>query len=380
MPRYGWTMTEGKIVEWLKREGDEVKAGEPLLIIESEKTEIEVEAEDSGVLLKIVAPEGTNVPIAQPIAIIGQAGESVPAPTLSKAPDETSVVPDPHKLETTSWERASPRAKMVAQKHKIDLSKIHGTGHDGLIVAEDVINLVRSLEPQNQTMTTSKTLGKKMVLDGRRKIIAQKMALSSRTTAAVTITMEADASDATQQLHKLKEQNLEVTLTDLIAKAVAMALEEHPLLNSIWLDDEILIPNEINLGIAVADREGLVVPVIKNADKKSLREISEARRDIVKRVDEGKLSPDEASGSTFTISNLGMYGVQFFTPIINWPENAIIGVGRITEKAAVINGKILIRSILPLSLSFDHRVIDGAPASIFLTRVKELIEKPALLA
>jgi pyruvate dehydrogenase E2 component (dihydrolipoamide acetyltransferase) len=159
-----------------------------------------------------------------------------------------------------------------------------------------------------------------------------------------------------------------------------MALEEHPLLNSIWLDDEILIPNEINLGIAVADREGLVVPVIKNADKKSLREISEARRDIVKRVDEGKLSPDEASGSTFTISNLGMYGVQFFTPIINWPENAIIGVGRITEKAAVINGKILIRSILPLSLSFDHRVIDGAPASIFLTRVKELIEKPALLA
>jgi len=206
------------------------------------------------------------------------------------------------------------------------------------------------------------------------------MALSSRTTAAVTITMEADASDATQQLHKLKEQNLEVTLTDLIAKAVAMALEEHPLLNSIWLDDEILIPNEINLGIAVADREGLVVPVIKNADKKSLREISEARRDIVKRVDEGKLSPDEASGSTFTISNLGMYGVQFFTPIINWPENAIIGVGRITEKAAVINGKILIRSILPLSLSFDHRVIDGAPASIFLTRVKELIEKPALLA
>jgi pyruvate dehydrogenase E2 component (dihydrolipoamide acetyltransferase) len=198
--------------------------------------------------------------------------------------------------------------------------------------------------------------------------------------AAVTITMEADASDAIQQLHKLKEQNLEVTYTDFIAKAVATALEEYPLLNSVWLDDEILIPNEINLGIAVADREGLVVPVIKNADKKSLQELSRARRDILKRVDEGKLSPDEASGSTFTISNLGMYGVQFFTPIMNWPENAIIGVGRIAEKAAVVNGKICIQPILPLSLSFDHRVIDGAPASLFLARVKELIEKPARLA
>jgi pyruvate dehydrogenase E2 component (dihydrolipoamide acetyltransferase) len=145
------------------------------------------------------------------------------------------------------------------------------------------------------------------------------------------------------------------------------------------LNDEIVIPDEINLGIAVADEEGLIVPVLRHAGEKSLLEISAARRDIVKRVGEGKLSPDEASGSTFTISNLGMYGVQFFTPILNLPENAILGVGQLTEQPAVLDGKICVRTILPLSLSFDHRAIDGAPASLFLKRVKELVEKPQLL-
>ena len=157
------------------------------------------------------------------------------------------------------------------------------------------------------------------------------------------------------------------------------ALQEHPLLNSVWQGDQVLIPSDINLGIAVADQNGLIVPVIRNAEKKSLQEIAETRADIVKRVSEGRLPAEEAVGSTFTISNLGMYGVSFFTPIMNYPENAILGVGQLAQKPLAISGQVSIRFMMPLSLSFDHRVIDGAPAALFLGRLKELLEKPALL-
>ncbi|MGA3406297.1 MAG: dihydrolipoamide acetyltransferase family protein [Candidatus Bathyarchaeia archaeon] len=384
MPRYGWTMTEGKIVQWLKMEGEEVKAGKPLLIIESEKTEIEVEAEVSGILLKIYAPEGTSVPVTSQIAMIGQLGEPVADVMRTSAPNDSPEVLISSKAERKqppSELRSSPRAKKLAQQYKIDLKDVHGTGPDGFVVADDIMNLTRTTSAsQPSSGPNSMTITKKLSLTGRRKIIAERMAASSRNAAAVTITMEVDASDAAQLLRKFKEeQQLDVTFTDFIARAVVVALQEHQLLNSIWLNDEIVIPDEINLGIAVADEEGLIVPVLRHAGEKSLLEISAARRDIVKRVGEGKLSPDEASGSTFTISNLGMYGVQFFTPILNLPENAILGVGQLTEQPAVLDGKICVRTILPLSLSFDHRAIDGAPASLFLKRVKELVEKPQLL-
>jgi pyruvate dehydrogenase E2 component (dihydrolipoamide acetyltransferase) len=387
MPRYGWTMTEGKIVQWLKKEGEEVRSGDPLLVIESEKTQIEVEAEASGVLRRILAPEGASVPVTQPIAIIGMPDEELPQVKVSAstAPVEASaqaaVVAEESKVhEVPERVRISPRAKRLAEKHGIDLKHIRGTGPDGLIVLEDVMKPVESACAATQPGMEHPAPGGKIALTGRRKVIADRMAASSRSAAAVTITMEADVSDAAELLRKLRqERGAEITYTDLVAKAVAKGLQEHPLLNSVWQGDQVLIPSDINLGIAVADQNGLIVPVIKNAEEKSLQEIAETRADIVKRVSEGRLPAEEAVGSTFTISNLGMYGVSFFTPIMNYPENAILGVGQLAQKPVAIGGQISIRSMMPLSLSFDHRVIDGAPAALFLGKLKELLENPALL-
>ena len=387
MPRYGWTMTEGKIVQWLKREGEEVRSGEPLLVVESEKTQIEVEAETSGVLHKILAPEGASVPVTEPIALIGLPGEELPevgrraGTSHVEARPKIAIVAEESRIqELKERVRVSPRAKRLADKHGIDLEHIQGSGPDGLIVLEDVTRFIKSARAATQPKTEQPALGSKIALSGRRKVIADRMAESSRSAAAVTITMEANVSDAAELLRKLREEGgVDISYTDLVAKAVAKALQENPLLNSVWESDQVLIPGEINLGIAVADQNGLIVPVIKNAEKKSLREIAETRRDILKRVGAGKLQAEEAVGSTFTISNLGMYGVGFFTPIINPPENAILGVGQITQKPVAVNGQVSIRSMMPLSLSFDHRVIDGAPAALFLARLKELLEKPTPL-
>jgi len=387
MPRYGWTMTEGKIVQWLKKEGEEVKSGEPLLIIETEKTEIEIEAEVSGVLRRILTPEGASVPVTQPIAIIGLPGEALPevkgtarAPPV-EAPIEAIVVAEkPNAGQVAERARISPRAKRLAEKYKVDVKRLQGTGPDGLVVLEDVMKLVEPARVAAKPKVEQTALGSKIALTGRRKAIADRMAASSRSAAAVTITMEADVSDATELLRKLREEErVDTSYTDLVARAAAKALQEHPMLNSVWQGDQVLIPREINLGIAVADENGLIVPVIKNAETKSLQEIAHARTEIVRRVREGRLSPEEAVGSTFTVSNLGMYGVGFFTPIINFPENAILGVGQIMRKPVAVNGQVSIRSIMPLSLSFDHRIIDGAPAAMFLRRLKELVENPAQL-
>jgi pyruvate dehydrogenase E2 component (dihydrolipoamide acetyltransferase) len=390
MPRYGWTMTEGKIIEWLKKEGDYVKKGEPLLTIETEKVQIEVESEASGILRKIIAKEGSVVPVTNLIAIIADPTDDISQIELEtraeahKLVELEGIIEKPILEEKPSIEekiKIMPLARRLAEQYGIDIRQIRGTGPDGSITRRDVMQAIEQskAKPPSPAVAVARPPGRPFTFTTRRKFISERMAQSSRTAARVTITTEADVSEATQILAEMRKQHPEVTYTDFVARAVVIALKENPLLNSVWIGDEVYIVDDINLGIAVASDEGLVVPVIPNADRKMIPELAKTRQEVVSRAREGKALPQDFIGGTFTITNLGMFGVDYFTPIINPPENAILGIGKVSEKPTVFEGKIQVRTLMPLSLSFDHRVIDGAPAAIFLKRAKELLENPSLL-
>jgi pyruvate dehydrogenase E2 component (dihydrolipoamide acetyltransferase) len=389
MPKLSLTMETGKIVRWLKKEGDKVEKGEPILEIETEKVTVEVEAPASGILHKILAKEGEDVPIQKTIAIIREPGEEIPEevaapPVEAKKPEVVAVTEKP--LERV---KASPLAKKLAKEYGVDLTKIKGTGPGGRIVKEDVLRAVEEAKAAAVTVTPTPTpvtveKAKVVPLTSMRKTIGRRMAQSLQTAPQLTITMEVDMSEAVKFREQItsvteKKLNLRVTYTDIIVKAVAKALKEFPFINSRLEGDQLKLLEEVNVGVATAVEDGLVVPVVKNADKKSLIEVASEIRSLVEKARQGKLSIEDVSGGTFTVTNLGMYGVDVFTPIINPPESAILGVGRIVEKPVVINGQITIRPLTVLSLTFDHRVTDGAQAAVFLQRVKELLEKPALL-
>jgi len=377
----GWTMTEGKVIKWLKKEGEKVEKGESLLEIETDKVTVEVESSGSGVLRKILAPEGSSIPVGELIAIIADPDEDISDIVVKK---EMVVLPEEKKVERLEAPKEaverikiSPLARKLAEEHKIDMKEIRGSGPGGRIVREDVLKAIETMKGRMPTEVP----GKVMPLTGMRKAIAERMAHSARTTAHLTFMTEVNMSEIVKFYEKFLPENRkkiddDITYTDILVKASAIALKEHPLLNSIFMDDKIHLLEEINIGMAVAVQEGLVVPVIHDADKKSLFEIAVTRKQLITKANKGKLSPSEATGGTFTISNLGMFGVDFFTPIINPPENAILGVGRILEKPVAINGKVEIKPMMPLSLTFDHRAIDGVPAAKFLQKLKQILENP----
>jgi pyruvate dehydrogenase E2 component (dihydrolipoamide acetyltransferase) len=259
---------------------------------------------------------------------------------------------------------ASPAAKRLAKEYGVDLSILKGSGPEGRIVEEDV---KRYIEEKSLVQPKVKEI---IPLTGFRKTSAERVSMSFRTAPHSTIVMEVDASKAKEAYEKLH-----VSYTAIIVKAAAKALLEHPIINSTLEGDRIKIFEDINVGVAVATSLGLIVPVIHNADGKSLKEIDATINDLTEKARHGKLAKEEVSGGTFTITNLGMYGVEFFTPIINPPEAAILGVGRIKDQPVVIDGKIETKSFILLSLSYDHRIVDGAPAAEFLGKVKEKIEK-----
>lgn len=385
MPRYGWTMTEGKIIQWLKKEGDYVNKGDPLVTIESEKVQIDVEAEASGVLRRIIAKEGTSVPITGVIAVIAEPSDDISQVELAGSTEEA---PRPVSQKRTMEEprvkekvKIMPAARQLAEEHGIDVQRIKGTGPDGAITRRDVMEATKLYRPGPPTAAPGlePPAGKPLTFTGRRKFISERMAQSSRTSARVTITTEADVSETAHLLAEMRKRDPKITYTDFVARAAVKALKENPLLNSVWVGDQVYLVEDVCLGIAVASDEGLVVPVIPNADKKTIPELANIRNDVVSRAREGKASPQDFIGGTFTITNLGMFGVDYFTPIINPPENAILGIGQVCEKPVVSDGKIQARTLMPLSLSFDHRVIDGAPAAVFLKRVKEQLETPKSL-
>lgn len=400
MPKLGMTMTSGKITKWLKKEGDKVEQGEPLLEIETDKVTMEEEATYSGVLLKILAKEGETVPVNQPIAIIGQQGENVE--DLLKQSNIIEEQKEPHQnepIEETkkpisqgeqtsipTKPRATPVARKIAKEHDIDLTQIKGSGPSGRIQRKDVEEYLKNLqqrklpiqeEPKSQPVSYTRTIP----LTGMRGIIANKMKQSVNTAPHYYVTMDINMEEILKLREALSEkvQNAKISINTFIIKAVALAIKKYPIINSFVDNDQIILKEQINIGLAVALEEGLIVPVIREADKKGLSEIAYEERQLIEKAREGKLTPDEYSGGSFTISNLGMFDVTRFTAIINQPEVAILAVGKIKDTPIVQNGQIGIKPIMEVTLSSDHRVIDGAVAAKFLKKIKEILEDPIRL-
>jgi pyruvate dehydrogenase E2 component (dihydrolipoamide acetyltransferase) len=359
MPRLSLTMKEGTVGKWYKKEGEAVEKGEPIAEIVSEKATYDLEASSSGVIRKILVEEGVDAPVNAVLAVIGTCDE-----TIADIGAETKAPQTPAETEGEKRVVASPAAKRLAREHEIDLSNVHGSGPEGRIVEDDVTRLIESkgaVQPRVREV---------VLLSGFRKTTAERLSMSFRTAPHSAVVMEADASKA-----KALHEKLQVSYTSLIIKAVATALTEMPIVNSSLEGDRIKIFADVNVGVAIATANGLVVPVIRNADQKTLKDIDAAVLELTEKAQLAKLSTEEVTGGTFTVTNLGMCGVDFFIPIINPPEAAILAVGRIAEKPASVNGKIEVKPIMMLSLSYDHRVIDGAPAAEFLRKIKHRLEE-----
>jgi pyruvate dehydrogenase E2 component (dihydrolipoamide acetyltransferase) len=430
MPKLGLTMTEATIVEWCKQDGDQVEEGEALFVLESEKSTLEIEAPAAGVL-QILVPAGETVPVHQPIAALAGAEYTVSEPAvmtpkpISADPATTPPHGSPIRVEGSSIRvSASPKARALARQMGIPLDSITGTGPRNMIVASNVEEAAAStrearVSPVARKLASSAGLdltavpgtgpgGRIMRVDveqamsepappesrslladtsgplplsGLRGIIAERLLASWRERPHVTLTTEADATNlvgARQQT--MAELGEKVSYDALLVGLVARALREHAHVNVRLTQAGIETLTELNIGVAVDTERGLLVPVVRDAASKSLLEIQQALRGLAERALAGRSLPDDLVGGTFTITNLGMFEIDAFTPIINPPESAILGVGRIVNKPIGIDGQIVLRDMMALSLSFDHRLIDGAPAARFLQRVKQLIERPFMLA
>ncbi len=372
MPRLSLTMKEGSVVHWYKKEGETIIKGEPLVEVLSEKATVDVEAPASGVLRKICAEQGMDVPVNATLAIITAPDEEIgeiEAETALPEKEEKEVVvaPEIQTEATAAVEKrglASPAAKRLAREHEVDLAQVKGSGPEGRIIEADVQRLIE------ETSQPAPRVREVIPLAGIKKTTAERVSRSFRTVPHSTVIMEVDMSRAV----KMRNEK-QFSYTELLVKAVASALKTHALLNStLTEDEEIKVYGDVNIGVAVATEQGLVVPVIHNVDNKSLEEIALKLRELAEKARTGKLAKEDVTGGTFTITNLGMYGVDFFTPIINPPEAAILGVGRIVDKPVVEGEEVVIRPVMTLSLSYDHRIVDGAPAAQFLQEIKKILE------
>jgi len=365
MPRLSLTMKTGTVIQWFKKESETVQKGEPLVEVLSEKVTYDVEAPASGVLRRILAEEGLDVPVDRAIGLIGSADEPIPqeATEPEPAPESVATAPLLPKSEEIS-ERvlASPAAKRLAKELHVDLNQVKGTGPEGRVVEDDVRLFADQLgaEPRVQEI---------IPMVGIRKTTAERLSLSARTAPHSTVVMEVDMSNAAR-IHRETRQSY----TEMLVKAVASALCEHRIVNATLDGEQIKVFEDINVGVAVAAEKGLVVPVIRNADRKSLNEIASVLQTLVEKARQGELAKNDVTGGTFTITNLGMYGVDVFIPIINPPETAILGVGRVVEKPVAVNGQVTVRPMMQLSLAYDHRIVDGGPAAQFLQTVKKTLE------
>jgi pyruvate dehydrogenase E2 component (dihydrolipoamide acetyltransferase) len=377
LPQWGMGMREGTIVQWLKKEGEPVNEGDPLVEVEAEKVTSEVTASGSGVLLRILVAEGSTVPVRTVLGLIGAPGEIIPEaePARTPMPVEAGSEPKTASEPTAAQVQVTPVARRMAKEHGIDLTKVRGSGPGGRITDEDVQRAIDAAVPSGEEPLEAQVIP----LTGIRGTIARRMHQSLQSMAQVTLTTEADVTDL-QQMRETLKQDFDLAYTDMIVKAVALTLKEYPRLNAHVEGERIRLSQHIHIGIAVALEDGLIVPVVRHADRKSLREIARDTQRLAQQAREGRLTPEEVTGSTFTVTNLGMYGVDTFTPIINPPEVAILGVGRLVEKATRGPQGMEWRQMLTLSLTFDHRAVDGAPAAAFLQAVRKHLEESAALA
>ena len=407
IPRLGWSMEEGTFSEWLKHDGDPVVAGDLLFVLESDKASQEVESLDSGLLyIPADAPKpGDKVTVGQLLGYLLADGESVPVVELSAAVTATSpdTSPSPPLVAPTSIPSPqprtdtpiiSPRARRVATELGVDWVGVVGTGRDGRIREADVRNAAATPKPKGLSPT--------------RRTIAERTLASQQKTVAVTLHTTADATSLVQLRHQLKsgefsyharaafdatnrppldkgglqgglddpEPHIVPTYNDILVKLVAASLQKHPVLNSRWEGETLRACPEIHIGIAVDTDAGLLVPVIRDVTTLTLHEVALRSRNLIERAHSKRLSADDLRGGTFTITSLGAFGIDAFTPIINYPECAILGVGRILRQPVAVQDNIALRDIITLSLTFDHRALDGAPAARFLQTLTKLVESP----
>jgi pyruvate dehydrogenase E2 component (dihydrolipoamide acetyltransferase) len=380
VPRLGWNMEQGVFLGWLKADGAPVRAGEPLFTMETDKATEDIECLDNGVLhIPAHGPrQGDAVAVGIVLGYVLQPGEPIPAPEAAPvAPKKSTVVATTSAEEPTIQTQfrdrpaSSPRARRAAARLGIDWQVVQGTGRTGRIRERDVLALAASGHPPIQAA------GRVFEPRGSstRRVIAERMLASHRSTAPVTLNTTIDATNLVKlRDHWKASGDLVPTYTDLFVKLTAAALEKHPVLNSRWEGDRIVSNEGIHIGIAVDTDAGLLVPVIRDALRLSLKELSIHSRDLIERARQGKLSAKELQGGTFTVTSLGALGIDAFTPIINYPECAILGIGRIHRCPAVVDDQIVIRDQVTLSLTFDHRITDGAPAARFLQTLSAHIE------
>lgn len=434
MPKLGMTMKKGKVSKWYKQEGNTVRKGEDLFEVETEKITNRIESPESGILFQIVVPEGAVVPVGAVVAVIARAGETpariedaevgegaagkrpvekarAGAPEVGPAEEKrilstpsarrlakelgvdlslvTGTGPD-GKIKDADVQRfrdegsaglkITPLAAAMAKQEGLDLSAVTGTGEHGKITREDVERALAAPAPPAASPSGVRVIP----FEGMRRAIADNMTASLQNAAQLTAFTEVDVTEMARFRDLVLEEyrgdeSVKVSYNDIIIMATARALMRHAIMNSTLVEDEILVHDTVNLGIAVALPEGLIVPKLRHAERKNLLEIAREARALAKKAREGALKIEEVTDGTFTISNVSMLGMDGFTPVLNPPETGILGVGRVIEKPAVYQGEIAIRHMMTLSLTFDHRVVDGAPAMTFLRDLARYLEQPMLL-
>jgi len=408
MPKLGLTMTEGLIVEWKKNEGEEVKKGDVLFVLETEKVTYDVEAPEDGTLAKIMVQAQETVPVGAVVAYLLKPGEdatalsvaAVPDRPVSEAPAGVGEPSAPEQSPRLAEDRvkATPLAKKKAKAMGLDLGGMTGSGPAGRITREDVEKAQKAAAeksaatspapaaavvaaPAVTTAAVHEAEGHVTPFTGMRRTIAKKM-LASKVEAAQAYMGNTIDATRIQELRKVlmphieKKQGVRITITDIMMKITGAALREHPVINTRWTDKGVLFLPDIHMGMAMALDEGLIVPVIRDINKKSYGQIAADRVQLIQKGKENKFLPDDIKGGTFTLSAMGMFGLETFTAIINQPENAILAVGAIIDKPVVVAGDIVVRPMMTVNLTYDHRAIDGAEAGKFMRTLKEMLEEP----
>lgn len=382
----GVSITEGTIVRWLKKEGDSVEKGEILAEVETEKVNFEIVAPESGILLKILYGEKTVAKVDSTVALIGAAGEDISAYLAKAAEKEEEVkergAPAERRRKVAATEvKAFPAAKMLAKQKGVDLAEVTGTGPGGQITREDVEKYLAQSQPRVEGGIPE--LEEVLPLVGIRKAIADGMSNSVRTAAHVTTIAEVDMTDLVQLKSevapKWKEEGINLTYVPFVIRAAVNSIREFPIVNSQMLRDTIVVKKYINFGVVVAIKEGLITPVIKRVDTMNLRQIAKGLDEVSIRGRERKLTLEDMRGGTITLSNPGVFGAVIATPIIYQPQNAILWMGRIAKMPVVRDDKIVIRSMMYLCVSYDHRAIDGSIAAQFLQHIRKQLEAPRQL-
>jgi pyruvate dehydrogenase E2 component (dihydrolipoamide acetyltransferase) len=411
------TMEEGRLVEWKKQEGESVAVGDVLAEVETDKAVMELVARAGGTLLKHIVEAGATVPVSEPVAVIGEPGEdsgadgqrgseadgkrnqptAVPPAPPARAATETprpGAQPRPAEVVTRAPQpgtrvKASPLARRIAAERGVDLGAVAGSGPEGRIVARD-LEVAAGASPSRPGATAPSVTAPlprgpsappytDVPLTQIRKTIAKRLAQSIGPIPTFYLTTEVDMERIWEAREALTAGEVKVSFNDIIIKAVAMGLRQHPACNAWWQDDHIRYWNEVHVSMAVAVEEGLITPVIRHADQKTLREIAAESRDLAGRARERRLKPEEYTGGTFSVSNLGMLDIDEFTAVINPPEAGILAVGRLAEKPVAHDGAIALRRRMRLTMSCDHRVIDGATGAQFLKTLKGMLENPLAL-